>query len=53
MGGCFVGVALVVPADAFGGEDVGWVDLAAVLVYFLAGDAGGAGAGFEMQADAG
>lgn len=43
----------VVPTDLLVGEDVVPVDFAAVLVYFLPIDAGGAGAGFEMETDAG
>ena len=43
----------IVPADLLVGEDVVGVDLAAIGVDFLAVDAGGAGAGFEMDADAG
>lgn len=46
-------VGVVVPADALVGEDVVGVDLAAVEVDFGAGDARGAAAGFEVEADAG
>lgn len=46
-------VVVVVPADALVGEDVVGVDLAAVEVDFGAGDARGAAAGFEVEADAG
>ena len=42
-----------VPADLFRGEVVVRVDLAAIIVDFLAVDAGAAGPGFEVQADAG
>ncbi len=41
------------PGDKCGGEDVGGVDGAAVLGNFRSVDAGGAGRGFEVQADAG
>lgn len=41
------------PADLLVGEQVSGVDLAAVVVDFLAVDARRAGAGFEVQADAG
>lgn len=41
------------PADLLVGEDVVRVYLATVLVYLLAVDARGAGAGFEVDADAG
>ena len=44
---------VLVPSDSFVGEDVAGVDGAAVLVYLVAGDAGGAGPGFQVQADAG
>ena len=44
---------VVVPAYALVGEDVIWVDFAAVLVDFGAVDAGGAATGFEMQTNAG
>ena len=47
------GTIVVVPADALVGEDVAWVDLAAVLVYFDAVDAGCAASGFQVQTDAG
>lgn len=46
-------VGVVVPADALVGEDVVGVNLAAVEVDFGAGDARGAAAGFEVEADAG
>lgn len=52
-GGVVVVVVVVVPADALVGEDVVGVDLAAVEVDFGAGDARGAAAGFEVEADAG
>ena len=42
-----------VPADLFRREEVVRVDLAAIIVDLLAVDAGAAGAGFEVQADAG
>lgn len=51
--GSAVGVFVVVPANALVGEDVVGVHLPAVVVDFGAGDARGAAAGFEMQADAG
>lgn len=41
------------PADLLGGEEVVGVNLAAVLVDLLTVDARRAGAGFEVQADAG
>ncbi len=45
-------VALV-PANLLGGEDVSRVDVAAIPVDLLAGDAGCAGTGFEVEAYAG
>lgn len=53
VAGVVVVVVVVVPADALVGEDVVGVDLAAVEVDFGAGDARGAAAGFEVEADAG
>ena len=48
-----IAIIIVVPADLLVGEDVVRIDFAAVAVNFLAVDAGGAGTGFEVQADAG
>ena len=41
------------PSDLLVGEYVAGIDFATVSVDFLAGDPGGAGAGFEVEADAG
>ena len=53
--GCDIGRCgtVVVPSDAFRGEDVVGVHLATVLVDLLAVDTGGAVPGLEVQADAG
>lgn len=50
--GCQIGGSTVaVPANLLVGEDVTGIDLATVLVDFLAVDAGRAGAGLKMEAD--
>ena len=41
------------PADKLGGESVARIDLSTVLIDFLTVDPGGAGAGFEVEADSG
>ncbi|KAL8719456.1 MAG: hypothetical protein Q9225_003545 [Loekoesia sp. 1 TL-2023] len=44
---------IIIPADLLVGEDVVGVDLSTVLIDLLAVDAGGAGTGFEVEADTG